>query len=284
MNERSKERRLATLQGLRLTQEIVKDLDDFLFDVEEAAVFIASHAKEGKNLSASNLKGIRENAEFLESVAEKLWERINEDPYYKAVKAQKGTNEKFPLLFDTGLSEEQLRNVVFFPIKHSAQGENLEVAILDETGKPSEQVALDPDTSLKDFVTEYLDKPEQDSAQKKKVQKSLSYIYGEKLIQSRDNNNEAAIPPEYLSDSKLEKADNVKPVFEGTLNREALAETLRRVMIERDLSERKAAAEAGTTKSIISKIKSCDASIDKTAEVLESLGYRLDISIVPANE
>lgn len=74
------------------------------------------------------------------------------------------------------------------------------------------------------------------------------------------------------------------PVFEGALDRAALAEALLWVMKKRDLSVRKAADAAGTSASVISSIKSGEASLDKAAEVLENLGFEVGFSIHPRSD
>lgn len=81
-------------------------------------------------------------------------------------------------------------------------------------------------------------------------------------------------------ESKLDKA-KLAPIFEGELNREAMAAALNRVMTERGLSVRKAADAAGTSAGIISSIKDQRASLDKAVEVLDQLGFETGFFVRP---
>jgi len=80
---------------------------------------------------------------------------------------------------------------------------------------------------------------------------------------------------------KLDEERSVTPIFDGELNREAMAEALAAAMDAKGLSLRTAATAAGTTKSVIQKILGKEASIDKGREVLAGLGYRTEVSITP---
>jgi predicted XRE-type DNA-binding protein len=81
-------------------------------------------------------------------------------------------------------------------------------------------------------------------------------------------------------EGKLDKAALV-PIFEGELNREALAETLRLVMEQRGLSVRRAAALADVQAKEIQRISSGDATIDKGLKVLSELGVTVHFKAEP---
>ena len=91
---------------------------------------------------------------------------------------------------------------------------------------------------------------------------------------------EGALTPDELA-KILDEQTSVTPIFDGELNREAMAEALKTAMEERGLSVRDAAAEVGLSKDTIQNIRNGTGSLDKATTALEGLGYRLSLSIEP---
>jgi len=89
---------------------------------------------------------------------------------------------------------------------------------------------------------------------------------------------------EPMSENTLDDTESVSPVFEGALNREALAEALKTIMAVKGLSVRKAAEEIGTNKNNIQRSKDAGATVETTTEFLNDLGYDVNVSIVPKEE
>lgn len=80
--------------------------------------------------------------------------------------------------------------------------------------------------------------------------------------------------------SELDSA-RLAPIFEGELDRGAMATALKKAMEDQGLSVRKAAGAAGVSFSVISQIKGQMASIDQAAKVLDQLGYEIDLTVRP---
>lgn len=87
--------------------------------------------------------------------------------------------------------------------------------------------------------------------------------------------------PEKLSDSKLDKTNNVKPIFEGSLNRVSMAEALKIVREKTGLSIRGAADAADVDKKDIQRVEAGEATLDKSKDILLELGYDLQVQLVP---
>ncbi|MEQ6249895.1 hypothetical protein ABMC89_13455 [Sulfitobacter sp. HNIBRBA3233] len=79
-------------------------------------------------------------------------------------------------------------------------------------------------------------------------------------------------------ESKLDGAA-LAPIFEGELNREAMARALDVVLAKEGLSERKAAAKVGVGKNDITRARNGTASIEKTTHILTELGYAPRLTI-----
>ncbi|MAM06636.1 MAG: hypothetical protein CMF05_04010 [Hyphomonas sp.] len=69
----------------------------------------------------------------------------------------------------------------------------------------------------------------------------------------------------------------IKQVYEGALDREAMSRALEAVMVEKGLSVRSAAEAAGVNKTDIQRIKSGDATLDKSTQVLRALGVGIEV-------
>jgi len=79
-------------------------------------------------------------------------------------------------------------------------------------------------------------------------------------------------------ESKLDNAE-LAPIFEGELDRDAMAEALSAAMKEQGLSVRKTAAAASVGTNDIQRIGKGTATLDKAAEVLSNLGYELHVEV-----
>lgn len=69
----------------------------------------------------------------------------------------------------------------------------------------------------------------------------------------------------------------IKQIYEGALDRTAMARALESVMTEKGFSVRAAAEAAGVNKTDIQRIKSGDATLDKSAQVLKALGVGIEV-------
>ena len=79
-------------------------------------------------------------------------------------------------------------------------------------------------------------------------------------------------------ESKLDNAE-LAPIFEGELNRDAMANALEAAMQEQGLSIRKAAETVGIDKKEIQRVGKGTATLDRSADVLSGLGYELHIEV-----
>ena len=93
----------------------------------------------------------------------------------------------------------------------------------------------------------------------------------------------AAMQAEFEDRSKSKSPDSIGPVFEGTLDREAMAEALRCVRKKAGLSQRATAEQAGTSQTDIKRIEQGEATVEKASEVLAQLGYQARMHLVPVD-
>jgi len=85
----------------------------------------------------------------------------------------------------------------------------------------------------------------------------------------------------FLNEVEKSQKNSLAPIFEGQLDREAMAEALKAAIENRGLSVRKAASRADVSASVISQIKAKEASLDQAAKVLQALGYTIELTISP---
>jgi DNA-binding XRE family transcriptional regulator len=86
--------------------------------------------------------------------------------------------------------------------------------------------------------------------------------------------------PQGLSENK---EDKLGLIFERSLNRQALADALKHVREQKGLTQRAAAEAAHTSQTDIKRIENGTSSLDKAVDVLNELGFDLQIQLVPKN-
>ena len=86
-----------------------------------------------------------------------------------------------------------------------------------------------------------------------------------------------------VEEDKLESG-KLPAIFDGTLDRDAMAHALNAVMTENGLSIRKAADAADVSRTDIERISKGSATLDKSADVLRNLGYELHVEVRKLDE
>ncbi|MGX1498582.1 hypothetical protein ACSSV1_003633 [Labrenzia sp. MBR-25] len=89
---------------------------------------------------------------------------------------------------------------------------------------------------------------------------------------------ERSYPVSVKEDGKLDRAA-LAPIFEGTLEHEFLANSLRWVMEQEKLSVRKVATKSGSSPSVIQTVLNGKAKLETGQKILEALGYGLSASL-----
>ncbi|WP_298987429.1 hypothetical protein [uncultured Roseibium sp.] len=102
------------------------------------------------------------------------------------------------------------------------------------------------------------------------------YVDDEIVVERRVKEGLAEGEPDPMS--KLDDSE-LAPIFEGELDRQAMAAALSAAMKEQGLSVRKTAAAVDTSTNDIQRITKGTATLDKAAEVLSGLGYELHVEV-----
>lgn len=123
------------------------------------------------------------------------------------------------------------------------------------------------------------------------ILKDLSFLLDEKFKESTPTPGEAGKKDNFQSQatslapsagSHPEKSAPISAVFEAaSLSRAIMAEALRSARKELGMSRRDAAKATGKNLSLISRVEDQQACAEKSAEVLEALGFEIKIQVIP---